>query len=142
MNFLSRCKNILYAGNFFIYATSGVQYALAQKPSVSGTFGDLSFSFGGWAGEQSLQLIDRFIQILNALIPLIIGVALVGFLYGVAKFILCADDSSKREEGRQLMIWGVIGLFVMVSVWGIVNVVAQTFGIGASRSGLNLNLSL
>ncbi|MEK7179348.1 MAG: hypothetical protein AAB727_03805, partial [Patescibacteria group bacterium] len=88
------------------------------------------------------QLIDRFIQILNALIPLIIGVALVGFLYGVAKFILAADDSSKREEGRQLMIWGVIGLFVMVSVWGIVNVVAQTFGIGASRSGLNLNLSL
>ena len=61
-----------------------------------------------------------------------IGIALVGFLWGVAKFILAAEDTSKREEGRNLMLYGIIALFVMISIWGLVTILAGTFGIDTS----------
>ena len=83
------------------------------------------------------DLINRFILILNALIPLIFGVALIGFLWGVSKFILNADDEKAREEGKKVMIYGIIGLFVMVAIWGIVLLLANTFGIS-----LNSNVAI
>ncbi|MBI2109340.1 MAG: hypothetical protein HYT93_04195 [Parcubacteria group bacterium] len=75
------------------------------------------------------DLISRFVEILNALIPLLFGVALIGFLWGVGQFILQADNEEKRKEGRQIMIWGIIGLFVMTAVWGIILVIGGTFGV-------------
>jgi len=67
------------------------------------------------------NLFDAIIGILDLLVSIIIGLALVFFLWGVAKFILNSDDPKKVAEGKQVMIWGIIALFVMVSVWGIVN---------------------
>ena len=74
-------------------------------------------------------LIGRFVDILDALIPALFGVALIGFLWGVAKTILQADNEDKRKDGRLIMIYGIIGLFVMTAVWGIVLIVGGTFGI-------------
>lgn len=45
-------------------------------------------------------------------------------MWGVAQYIKGAGDA--KQEGRQIMIWGVIALFVMTSVYGLVNVVART----------------
>lgn len=75
------------------------------------------------------DLIGLFINILSLLIPLLFGIALVGFLYGVVKFILNSGNPSKKEEGRTIMLWGIIGLFVMISVWGLVSILTNTFGI-------------
>ncbi|OIO33277.1 MAG: hypothetical protein COZ49_04260 [Candidatus Yonathbacteria bacterium CG_4_10_14_3_um_filter_47_65] len=76
------------------------------------------------------DLVKLFISsILDPLVPLIIGLALVYFLWGVSKYILHGDDEKKREEGRQMMVYGIIGLFVMVSVWGLVNILVGTFGL-------------
>ncbi|MAG12741.1 hypothetical protein CL630_02940 [bacterium] len=80
--------------------------------------------------ENLIQLIDRFVEILGALIPFLFGIALIGFLWGVAQFVLNADSEDKRRDGKQIMIWGIIGLFVMISVWGLVAVIGGTFGIG------------
>ncbi len=60
-----------------------------------------------------VDLIGQFVEILRALIPLLFGVALIGFLWGVAQFILHADNEEKRREGKKIMIWGIIGLFAM-----------------------------
>jgi len=65
----------------------------------------------------------------KSLIPLLIAAAVVCFIWGVLKFILNADDATKREEGRQFIIWGILGLFIMVSIWGIVNILNATFGV-------------
>jgi len=80
--------------------------------------------------ENLIQLIDRFVEILGSLIPLLFGVALIGFLWGVAQFVLNADSEDKRRDGKKIMIWGIIGLFVMISIWGLVAVIGGTFGIG------------
>ena len=93
-----------------------------------GAFGFPLLAFAQ-APRDLIGLINLFLKILGALIPLLVGIALVAFLWGVAKFILNADDSTKRKEGSQLMIYGIIGLFVMLAVWGLVGILGQTFGV-------------
>lgn len=71
--------------------------------------------------------ISSFIN--STLIPLLFGVALLVFLYGIFKyFILGGGDDGKREEGKQLMLYAIIGFVVMVSVFGIVNMIANGLG--------------
>lgn len=83
-----------------------------------------------FAAPQSInELINIVLGILKALIPLLAAVALVGFIWGGAKFIYSADDATKRKEGRQVMLYGVIALFVIMSVWGLVAVIGKTFGV-------------
>tara|TARA_B100000745_G_scaffold107052_1_gene68510 strand:- start:1797 stop:2216 length:420 start_codon:yes stop_codon:yes gene_type:complete len=61
----------------------------------------------------------------NILIPLVFTVALLVFLYGMFNyFIVQGDNEQSREVGRHLMLWSVIGFVVMVSIWGIVNMIA------------------
>lgn len=67
--------------------------------------------------------------ILNPLITLAFAVALVYFLYGVFQFIKDADDSDAREQGKQHILWGLVGMFIMISVFGIIRIVLNTFGI-------------
>lgn len=55
------------------------------------------------------------------------ALALLVFLWGMAKFILKADNETEREKGKQVMLWGLIALFVMLSVWGIVHILTITF---------------
>ena len=74
----------------------------------------------------------NLINIINyVLVPLLFAVAFIVFLYGVfRKYIFSQGDSDMVKEGHQLILWGLIGFFVMLSLWGIVNVIANTFGLG------------
>lgn len=65
----------------------------------------------------------------NTLMPLLVAVALVVFMGGVIQFIANGGDETKRAQGRQFMLWGIIGMFVMLGIWGIVGVLGSTFGI-------------
>ena len=85
--------------------------------------------------EQSATGIVRFIQTaLNMAVGLLIAAAVVWFLYGVFKFIVSAGDAEKRDEGRNAIITGIIGLAVMVSVWGLVRWVTNTAGTGGGSA--------
>jgi hypothetical protein len=56
------------------------------------------------------------------------AVAVLVFMYGAAQYIINADNSSAREEGRKHILWGIIGLFVMLVAFGILQIAAGTFG--------------
>jgi hypothetical protein len=59
----------------------------------------------------------------NILVPVLFAIAFIVFLWGAFQaFILGAQDEGVKEKGRNLMLWGLIGFFVMVSVWGLVNI--------------------
>jgi hypothetical protein len=69
----------------------------------------------------------------SSVIPLIFAVAIVMFVWGVVQFfIINADEENKRTQGKQFMIWGIIALAVMLSVWGLVGIFGSTFNIKTS----------
>lgn len=67
--------------------------------------------------------------ILFPLISLLLGVALLVFLWGVFAYIKNAEGDEARETGKKHMLFGIIGLVVMVSAFAILKIAAQTFGI-------------
>lgn len=73
------------------------------------------------------ELMWLFVDLLNQAIVVVVALALLFFFWGLANFILYASDDKKREEGKNIMIWGIVALFVMISVWGIVAVLQNTF---------------
>ena len=58
----------------------------------------------------------------------------VFFIWGLAIFIRDSGNPEKKEEGRNKMVWGIITLFVIVSLWGIVAFIGRTFGISPNQS--------
>ena len=70
------------------------------------------------------ELLNSFGGILNLVIRLVFGIALVLFFWGVAQFILKdAGNETTREEGKKKMMWGIIALFVMISIYGILKLI-------------------
>ncbi len=65
------------------------------------------------------------------LVPVLIAIAFIVFLWGVFNyFILGAADADKRKEGREFVLWGIIGFVIIFSLWGLVNLVSDTIGLG------------
>jgi hypothetical protein len=71
-------------------------------------------------------------RLVNLLIPLVIGIAMLLFFWGLARFIMSAGDEGAREQGRNLMIWGIIAFVVMLSLWAIVNFIQSALGINGA----------
>ncbi|MBX4188991.1 pilin [Candidatus Parcubacteria bacterium] len=67
--------------------------------------------------------------LVNTALPIVVGLALLAFFWGLAKFIFSADDEEKRKEAKSLMIYSIIALFVMVSVWGLVRFIGNALGV-------------
>jgi hypothetical protein len=75
--------------------------------------------------------VDSLISFGNlVIVPLIIAIAFLAFIWGVFQyFFLGATDTEKQAQGRSFVLWSVIALAVIFSVWGLVNVFLQTFGL-------------
>lgn len=68
-------------------------------------------------------------DIFTPLIALIIGLAFVTFLWGIYKYVSTASNEGKAGA-KETIIYGLVGLFVMLSVWGLVKILTETFGVG------------
>jgi hypothetical protein len=72
-------------------------------------------------------LIDNILtNIVNPLILLMVGVAIIFFLWGVFDFIRNADSSEERKKGGEHILYGVVGLFIMATAYGILNLILGT----------------
>jgi hypothetical protein len=80
------------------------------------------------------QLVGIFIDLINTAMPVLAGVALLVFFWGLVKFIRNSGDVKSHTDGKNLMIWGVIGLFIMVSIWGLVRFAQSSLGIVSGPS--------
>jgi hypothetical protein len=63
--------------------------------------------------------------IINPIIGLLIAIGVIVFLWGVIEFIAGADSEEKRNTGKNHILWGVVGLFIAVSAFGIMNLLAN-----------------
>jgi len=64
----------------------------------------------------------------NAAVPIFAGLALLIFFWGLIKFIYYAGDEEKRKQGKLAMGWGIVALFVVASVWGIIFFISLSLG--------------
>ena len=105
-------------------------------------YGLLSFSpvlaFAQSVGNPNLNTFNSLTKqvgdILKLLIPMAFALAILYFFYGVAKFVSSAGDEKKKDEGKNLMIWGVIAIAVMASLFGLVSWLQGVFGVSAGSS--------
>lgn len=88
----------------------------------------------------SIDSIFTFIRnLLNTILPLIIAAAVVYFVWGVFQLFL-AKDEEKHDKAKHTIIYGIVAIFVMVSVWGLVNILSGTFRLN-NNAPTNANLN-
>lgn len=74
-----------------------------------------------------LDSINRYI--LNPVIILLFSLALLMFFWGLLKLIWNADSDTDRDTGKRSLVWGLIGMLIMISVYGIISLLLSSFGI-------------
>lgn len=80
--------------------------------------------------NMTYDLISRVGDIVKLLTVVAAAIALLVFFWGLVKFIFkVGGDEKAVTEGRKMMIWGIIALFVMMSVWGIVSLIQSELGL-------------
>jgi hypothetical protein len=63
----------------------------------------------------------------RSIVPTVFFLAVAIFVWGVVQYWINAEDEAKREQGKKLMIWGLIAVTVILSIWGLVNILGGTF---------------
>ncbi|PIR82633.1 hypothetical protein COU20_01155 [Candidatus Kaiserbacteria bacterium CG10_big_fil_rev_8_21_14_0_10_59_10] len=80
-----------------------------------------------------VDLLNRITTlIIDPAIAVIFTAGLLLFLWGLIEFLWTLNQGGDRNKGVQHMLWGVVGMLIMVSVYGIVNLVVNTLGITVS----------
>ncbi len=79
-------------------------------------------------------------NIVNLLVPIVSTLAIVFFFFGLAKYVLNAGDEERKAEGKNIMIWGVLAMFVLVTIWGIIGFLQKTVGNTQGPSNINIEL--
>lgn len=97
-------------------------------------FAQSSGGEGGTIVGTATTLASGFTRVINILIPAFFGLAIIYFFYGVAKYILSAGDPKSAGEGKSIMIYGVIAIAVMASIYGIVGFLQRSLGITAGST--------
>ena len=104
-------KKIIY-----VLVSSGILFA----PVIA--FGAVNFSV-------LLDLETQGGQIIAKVIPIVFALAIIYFFWGIVQFIRGAGDPKKAAEGKSIMIYGIIAIAVMVSVYGLVTWLQDTLGL-------------
>ncbi len=88
--------------------------------------------------ENFSQLVGIFKDLIYATMPVLAGLSLLVFIWGLVKFIMKAGDAKSHEEGIALMKWGLIALFVMLSFSAIIAFFYGDFGFLPDKFGSRL----
>ncbi len=86
-----------------------------------------------------VEVFQYLIKMVAMLIPILVGFAIVAFFWGIVKFIAHADDERAIAEGKLFIVWGLVGLFVLVSFWALVGYIQETIGVEEALSLGNLS---
>jgi uncharacterized membrane protein YidH (DUF202 family) len=92
-------------------------------------------------GAQLYTILGIVQNIINIIIPILITAGIAYFIYGVVSYV-SSKDEEKRKEARQIMIYGVIGLFVIVSIWGLIRSLGSATGVQQGGTGCIVNPAL
>ncbi len=78
-----------------------------------------------------MSLLCRVNELFGIVVPILIALGVIYFIWGVVSYVIGTDEETKASA-RQKIIYGIIGLAVIIGVWGLVGILNRTFGVGAS----------
>jgi len=111
---------------------------IAQSALALATLALPAISFGA----SLLDTLAFFNQLLNGAIGLLITLAIIAFFWGLVRYLF-GDGAEGKSEGLKIMLMGVITIFVMVSIWGLVRLLQSTFGVSSTTpvipQGIQIN---
>ena len=110
-----------------------IQLNVTSQSSGYSSYSSYGSSYGSGAqcssGSLTLcSLIVRIVGYLNQILFLLIGLSVVTFTYYVFKYFIKPNEN--HDEAGKYVMYSVIGFFVILSMWGLVNILQNTFGIG------------
>ena len=131
------------------YCNFSTPSVCAPNPGTTGlpsgsSYGTTNTTGTGGINTTYLQGYEQSIVgvINNILVPLLISIAFIVFLWGVYKyFILGAASPEDRKEGTQFVMWGIIGFAIIFSVWGLVNILLSTLGLSSGGAATTHGLT-
>lgn len=88
--------------------------------------------------SQVQGVVNNVLTILNVVITIVFVLAVVVFGWGVVKYVTAANNPEKEKEARSFLWWGVIGIFVLASVFGLIQFVAKYFGVGLGQGTITI----
>lgn len=97
-------------------------FALAAAPAL--VFAQVTTRDEGLFGV--LQDLDN---LLTAAISLLIVLASLLFVWGLISYLMAGPDEDKSKEARKYMLWGIVSLAVIIAMWGLANLLLETFGV-------------
>lgn len=80
------------------------------------------------------SIITALTNLINALFPLVFAAAILGFMVGVGMYLISGGNDKQKDKAKDVMKWGLIVLFVMFAVYGIIRLAANVLGIGLGGS--------
>ena len=75
------------------------------------------------------QTLDAIGNLVDLALPIVVGIALLAFFWGLVKYIFAQGNEESKADAKKIMLWGIIALFVMVSVWGLVRFIGNALGV-------------
>ncbi len=127
-----------YTGISAPSSQSGIYVGQQQMVTQSGVYTTaVSTTSSTMNGAKCSTNIKKFADVFNLascvinsfLITIAVTFATIYFIWGVVQYVLSPDSVEERKKSKQVMLWGILSLFVIVSVWGIVAAVRSLFGI-------------
>lgn len=86
------------------------------------------------AGSTFKDVILYVVSIINAAIPIMVSIAFIVFFWGLSKFVIGADNDAEIKKGKEFMLWGILALFLLISVRTILGLLSNEFEFGAIRT--------
>jgi hypothetical protein len=83
------------------------------------------------AASDAMQRVSTYI--IDPVLLVVFALGFTLFLYGLVEFLWKLNGEGDTKEGKQHMLWGIVGMLIMVSVYGIINVIDSTFNLNFSN---------
>ncbi|MDO8482436.1 MAG: hypothetical protein Q7S86_01295 [bacterium] len=89
------------------------------------------FTFAAWnVGDEPTnltQFVNNFTSVLNVLVPFVAGFGFFAFVTGVLKYVNAGGDEERLGKAKQLIAYGLVGMFIMFSFWGLAKILAASY---------------
>lgn len=82
-----------------------------------------------FAQQDFKSIVGSVTEFLLSLVPILSSLALLFFFWGLVQYVFQAGNQQAVEQSRQRMLWGIVGLFVIATIWALVTLVGGSFNL-------------